>query len=62
MKAKKKVLFLYTGNSCRSQMAESIVNARFGDIWEAFNAGTHPSGHVHPKAINFFSKNNAWDQ
>ncbi len=45
------VLFLCTGNSCRSQMAEAIVNARLGDRWQAVSAGTMPSGYVHPKAI-----------
>ena len=47
----KKVLFLCTGNSCRSQMAEAIVNARFADEWEAVSAGTKPAGYVHPKAL-----------
>jgi arsenate reductase len=47
----KKVLFLCTGNSCRSQMAEAIVNARMGDEWEAVSAGTKPAGYVHPKAL-----------
>ncbi len=46
-----KVLFLCTGNSCRSQMAEAIVNARLGDQWHAASAGTVPAGYVHPKAI-----------
>lgn len=45
------VLFLCTGNSCRSQMAEAIVNARLSNDWRAFSAGTVPSGYVHPKAI-----------
>ena len=48
---KKRVLFLCTGNSCRSQMAEAIVNAHLGDQWEAVSAGTKPAGYVHPKAI-----------
>ncbi|MFN8399836.1 MAG: arsenate reductase ArsC [Anaerolineales bacterium] len=47
----KKVLFLCTGNSCRSQMAEAIVNARMGEVWQAVSAGTKPAGYVHPKAL-----------
>jgi arsenate reductase (thioredoxin) len=47
----KKVLFLCTGNSARSQMSEAVVNARLGSEWEAVSAGTQPSGYVHPKAI-----------
>ena len=46
----KTVLFLCTGNSCRSQMAEAIVNARYPE-WKAASAGTKPAGYVHPKAI-----------
>src|SRR5574339_931600 len=47
----KKVLFLCTGNSCRSQMAEAIVKARLGEAWHAVSAGTKPAGYVHPKAL-----------
>jgi arsenate reductase len=47
----RRVLFLCTGNSCRSQMAEAIVNDRLGDEWEAVSAGTKPAGYVHPKAL-----------
>ena len=49
--SKHKVLFLCTGNSCRSQMAEAIVNYRLGESWEAVSAGTRPTGYVHPKAL-----------
>ncbi len=49
--SKKRVLFLCTGNSARSQMAEGLVNHSIGDGWEAFSAGTEPSGAVHPLAI-----------
>ncbi len=52
----KKVLFLCTGNSCRSQMAEAIVNARLGDTWNALSAGTKPAGYVHPKALAVLSE------
>lgn len=45
------VLFLCTGNSCRSQMAEAIVNARLPGKWLACSAGTRPAGFVHPLAI-----------
>jgi arsenate reductase len=47
---KKRVLFLCTANSCRSQMAEGIVNHFLGDRLEAFSAGTQAS-FVNPMAI-----------
>jgi arsenate reductase len=53
---KSRVLFLCTGNSCRSQMAEAIVNARMGDRWEAFSAGSRPVGYVHPLALKALSE------
>ncbi len=56
MKKQKKVLFLCTGNSCRSQMAEAIVNDRLGNEWLAVSAGTQPSGYVHPKAIQVLAE------
>ena len=52
----KKVLFLCTGNSCRSQMAEAIVNARMGGEWQAVSAGTKPAGYIHPKALEVLSE------
>ncbi len=53
---KRKVLFLCSGNSCRSQMAEAIVNARLGDTWKGVSAGEKPTGYVHPKAIAALSE------
>ena len=32
-------------------MAEAIVNARLGDRWQAYSAGTRPAGYVHPMAV-----------
>ena len=48
---KKRVLILCTGNSCRSQMAEGLVNHYLSDQWQAYSAGSAPSGSVHPLAV-----------
>ncbi|NTW44905.1 MAG: arsenate reductase ArsC, partial [Anaerolineaceae bacterium] len=53
---KQKVLFLCTGNSCRSQMAEAIVNTQMSDQWNAASAGTQPAGYVHPLAIKVLNE------
>jgi arsenate reductase len=47
---KKKILFICTHNSVRSQMAEGYINAKFGDRYEVFSDGTE-KGQVHPMAI-----------
>jgi arsenate reductase len=54
--SRRKVLFLCIGNSCRSQMAEAIVNDRLGNTWEAVSAGTKPTGTVHPKALTVLAE------
>ncbi len=38
----RQVLFLCTGSSCRSHLAEAIVNARLSDEWHAVSAGMQP--------------------
>ncbi len=48
---RRNILFLCTGNSCRSQMAEAIVNNQLSGTWKAFSAGTKPAGFIHPIAL-----------
>ncbi len=48
---KKRILFLCTGNAARSQMAEGIARAFYGDQLDVVSAGSRPAGWVHPLAI-----------
>ena len=51
----KRVLFLCTGNSCRSQMADGIINHDFAEQIEAVSAGTDPHG-LNPKAVQVLAE------
>ena len=52
---KTKILFLCTGNSCRSQMAEGWTRSLKSDLYEAFSAGVDPHG-LNPDAVRVMSE------
>ncbi|HEX7670927.1 MAG TPA: arsenate reductase ArsC, partial [Polyangiaceae bacterium] len=56
MNRRKRVLFLCTGNSARSQMAEALMRQLAGDRYEVMSAGTHPKAAVHPEALKTLEK------
>ena len=67
----KNILFLCTGNSCRSVLAEAYMNAAGAGEWQAFSAGSTPTGTVHPMAlatlrdlglINTGYRSKSWDE
>ena len=53
--SKQRVLFLCTGNSARSQMAEAFLRRAAGDIFEVHSAGLEPKG-VHPLTVKVMSE------
>ena len=52
---KNKIIFICTGNSCRSQIAEGLFRDEAGDKFEVFSAGSHPS-RLHPAAIKVMAE------
>jgi arsenate reductase len=50
------VLFVCVENACRSQLAEAIANAKFGDYLKAFSAGSNPAKIINPKAVSSLAR------
>lgn len=56
----KKVLILCTGNSCRSIIAEALINAELGERIKAYSSGVAESGNVHPDARKILQIHDIW--
>lgn len=50
------VLFLCTGNSCRSILGEATFNHLAPTGWKALSAGSHPTGQVHPRSLALLAR------
>lgn len=50
------VLFLCTGNSCRSILGEATFNHLAPPGWKALSAGSHPAGQVHPRSLALLNR------
>ncbi len=60
MKQKKEVLILCTGNSCRSIMAEALINVKLGECVHAQSSGVKASGKVNPTAQALLQEKGYW--
>ncbi len=56
----KKVLILCTGNSCRSIIAEALINAKLDRCVEAYSSGVRASGRVNPHAKELLQEHDMW--
>jgi len=56
----KNILILCTGNSCRSIIAEALINKKLGDKIKAYSSGVKASGKVNPNAKKILENNNCW--
>jgi arsenate reductase (thioredoxin) len=54
----KNVLVLCTGNSCRSVIAEALINQLGAGAYKAVSAGSKPAGYIHPKSIETLKRHN----